>query len=83
MKIEELKKLYKDEWVLVEVLKEGPENQPLEVKVLAHSKDREEIYDTLIKMAKKEEHLATIFTGKVLKEDYAAAFIIIYGKKGV
>ena len=74
MRIEDIKKRYRDKWVLIEVLKEGPKNQPLEGKVLAQSKNREEIYDLLLKKAKKGKHLATLFTGKVLKEDYAAAF---------
>lgn len=74
MKVENLKKIYKDEWVLMEVLEESPQNRPSRVKVLAHSKDREEIYERLLKIAKKGKHLAILFTGKVLKEDYAAAF---------
>lgn len=74
MKVENIKNLYKDEWVLVEVIKESPQNRPLEVKVLAHSKDRGVIYDKLLKIVKRKKHLATLFTGKVLQEDYAAAF---------
>lgn len=76
MEVKNLKKLYKDEWVLVEVIKESPQNEPLEVSILGHSKDRGEIYDKLLKMVKKGKHLGILFTGKVLKEDYAAAFIL-------
>lgn len=76
MRTENLWKKYKNEWILVEVLKESSQNQPKEVRVLAHGKNREEIYDQLLKMAKKVKHLAIIFAGKVLQEDYAAAFVL-------
>ena len=80
MKIKDLVKKYKNQWILVEVMKETPDHQLLEVKVLSCSKEREEIYDALVKMAKKsKKHLATIFTGRILKEGYAAAFF--YGQK--
>jgi len=47
MRIEEVKKKYKDEWVLVEILKEDELGNPIEVKVLAHSKARDDTYKAL------------------------------------
>ena len=44
MKIKDLTKKYKNEWILVEVVRETTGHQPIEVKVLSHSKDREEIW---------------------------------------
>jgi len=47
---EEIKKTYKDEWVLVEVINEDEKGSPTKVKLLAHSKARDEIYDVLKRM---------------------------------
>jgi len=38
VKIEEIKKRYRDEWVLVEVIEEDELGQPIDVKLIAHSK---------------------------------------------
>ncbi len=48
MKIEEIKRRYKDEWVLVELMKEDELDQPIDVELMAHSKSRDEIYDALM-----------------------------------
>ena len=45
MKIEEIKKRYKDEWVLVEVLAEDKLREPVEVELIAHSKSRDDTYE--------------------------------------
>ena len=48
MKIEEIKRRYKDEWVLVELMKEDELDQPIDVELMAHSKSRDEIYEALM-----------------------------------
>ena len=76
MKIEELEKQYKDEWVLVEVLEEDELNKPIKVRLIAHSKNRDDIYDKLESIESKK-HVATFYTGKIPEKGYAVAF---YGK---
>lgn len=76
MNIEEIKKRHKDEWVLVEVLKEDEFNRPVEVEPLAHSKTRDKIHE-LLKTIENKKHVATFFTGKIPKKGYAVAF---YGR---
>jgi hypothetical protein len=67
MKIEEVKAKYKNEWVLLEVLKESKLGETLEAKVLVHSKDRDEVYDALetIEPGRKVE---TLYTGPLPKK---------------
>ena len=47
MKIAELKKKFKNTWVLAEVLKEDRLNRPIEVVPIISSDDRDELYDKL------------------------------------
>ena len=64
MKVSTLKKKFKNQWVLAEVLKEDELNRVIEVKPLVHSRDRAEIYDALSEV-KKNKHVTTIFTGEL------------------
>jgi len=73
MKVSELKKKYKNQWVLAEVIKEGPLNEPVEVKPLVHSSIREKIYEHLSRV-KRGAYVATFYTGKIPKKGYAVAF---------
>jgi len=73
MRIEELKKKYKDEWVLVEILKEDELGNPIEVKVLAHSKARDDTYKAL--KDAKDKYTYHFYTGEIPKEGYAVAFL--------
>lgn len=69
--IETITREHKDEWVLVRVAKEDALGQPLEGEVIAHSKDRDEIYKA------QEEvvgDLAIFYTGEIPKKGYAVAF---------
>ena len=75
MNIKDVKKEYKDEWVLVEVLKEDEIGNPVDVKLLAHSKNRDDIYNKLKRT--KSKYVSTFYTGKIPKKGYAVAF---YGK---
>ncbi len=74
MRIEELKQKYKDEWVLVEVLEEDELNRPTNAKLIAHSKNRDDIYDKLSGV-KSGKHVATFYTGEMPKKGYAVAFL--------
>jgi hypothetical protein len=82
MKIEEIKKRYKDEWVLVEVLAEDELREPVEVKLIAHSKARDEIYEALKET--KTKYTYQFYTGEIPKKGYAVAFDeMIYQKKAM
>ena len=68
MKWKEIVKAFKDEWVLVYV-KEVDENFNLkEGDIIAHSKDKEEIYKKLLKIT--PESFSIEYTGKI-PEDLA------------
>jgi hypothetical protein len=71
-KIEEIKKKYKDEWVLVEILEEDELGQPTEVELIAHSKSKDEIYDLLKET--KTKYTCQFYTGEIPKKGYAVAF---------
>lgn len=75
MKINDLFKKYKKEWVLTEVLKENEINEPVEVRLLCHSPRREEVYNYLTKV-KKRSYVATFYTGKIPIKGYAVAFFL-------
>lgn len=72
MKIKELKKQYKNEWVLVEVLEVDESGKPIEVNIIAHSKDRDETYAAMKKTKIKD--IAHFYTGEIPKKGYAVAF---------
>lgn len=73
MKISNLKKKFKDEWVLAEVIKEDSLNRLVEVKPLTHAKNRSVVYEALTKVA-PGKHVATIYTGQVPPKGMAFAF---------
>lgn len=72
MTIKQLKTKYKNKWVLVDVLAEDKLRKPINVKLVAHSKDREDIYNALLKI-KPGSHAATFYTGKIPAKGYAVA----------
>ena len=71
MKIEEIKQKYKDEWVLIKVIKTDELNRPIKGELIFHSKNRDEVY---AKMKQIKGHTYTLYTGKIPKEGYAVAF---------
>lgn len=73
MKMATLKKKYKNQWVLAEVVKEDKLNQVVKAKPIAHSKNREVIYRTLSKV-KKGKHVTTLYTGKLPPKGMVYAF---------
>lgn len=64
MKIAELKKKFKNLWVLAEVIKENKYNEPVDVKPIMASRDRNKIYERIAKVAKGKT-VATLYTGKI------------------
>jgi len=70
MKIEEIKRKYRDEWVLAEVIEES--GQPTEVKLIAHSKSRDDTYEAMRKTKAKD--IAHFYTVEIPKKGYAVAF---------
>lgn len=73
MKIADLKKKYKNEWVLAEVIKENKLNQVIEVSPIVHSSDRSIVYKELTKVRGKK-HVTTIYTGKFPQKGMVYAF---------
>lgn len=73
MEMEELSRTYQSEWVLAEVLEMDEEGVPKRVKVIRHSKSRDEIYRELGKI-EQGKHVCTLYTGEIPKEGYAVAF---------
>lgn len=64
MKISDVKKKFKNTWVLAEVLKMDELNQPVDVKPIFASKDRDKMYDRISSVPKGKK-LATLYTGKI------------------
>lgn len=75
MTIKQLKIKYKNEWILVDVIEEDKLRGPIKVKLVVHSKDREDVYNALSKI-KPGAHAATFYTGKIPTKGYAVAFSI-------
>ena len=68
MKISEVKKKFKNRWVLAEVLKEDELNRAVEVKPITTSKDKNAIYDKLASLSERRtsgKTFTTIYTGKI------------------
>ncbi len=70
--IEKIKSKYKDEWVLIEVLEKDEYNHPTKGNLIAHSKNRDDIYSALKKT--KGKHTFQFWTGEIPKKGYVVAF---------
>jgi hypothetical protein len=68
MKWKDIKNKFKNQWVLIEVKNVDESFNVLEGEVLAHSKDKDEIYQKLLKIRPKEFSIE--YTGEV-PEDLA------------
>lgn len=64
MKIENLKKKFKNKWILARVLAEDKLNRVTEAKPIVVSDDRDQVYKSL-KKEKKGANAAILYTGKV------------------
>ena len=73
MKLNEIKKKYRDEWVLIEYSKISASLQVKEGKVLAHASNKEEIYKALL--GTKGKNVAIEYCGKV-PEDLVVMFCL-------
>lgn len=70
--IDEIKKRYKDEWVLAEVIEKDELGQPIQVELIAHSRSRDDTYEAMRKTKAKD--IVHFYTGKIPKKGYAVAF---------
>ena len=73
MKWNDIKKNFENQWVLIEVKNVDESFNVLEGEVLAHSKDKDEIYQELLKIRPKEFSIE--YTGEV-PEDLAVVMVI-------
>jgi hypothetical protein len=73
MKWVDIKKNFRNQWVLIEVKNVDESFNVLEGEVLAHSKDKDEIYQKLLKIRPKEFSIE--YTGEV-PEDLAVVMVI-------
>ena len=74
MKWGDIKKKFQNQWVLIEVNKVDESFNVLEGEVLAHSKDKDEIYQKLLKIKPKEFSIE--YTGEV-PEDLAVVMVLV------
>lgn len=75
MKIEEVKEKYKNEWVLVNVSQVNELGEPIDVEIIAHSKNREDTYQAMKETKAKD--IAHFYTGEIPKKGYAVAFVYV------
>lgn len=73
MKWADIKNKYKNQWVLIEVEKVDENFNSLEGEVLAHSKDKDEIYQKLLQI--RPEEFSIEYTGEI-PEDLAVVMVI-------
>lgn len=64
MKIADVKKKFKNTWVLAEVIKMNDLNEPVEVKPIMASNDRNKLYEKIPTLPRGTK-VATLYTGKV------------------
>jgi hypothetical protein len=73
MRLSEIKKKYRDEWVLIEYSKISANLQVKEGKVLAHASNKEDIYKALL--GTKGKNVAIEYCGKI-PEDLVVMFCL-------
>ena len=66
MRLEEIKQLYPDEWVLIEFAELDEELKVVEGAVIVHSRNKQEIYKKLLEL--DNEKIAIEFTGDMPEE---------------
>lgn len=77
MRWAEIVKKFKNEWVLIEVKKIDEEYNLKEGDVIAHSKDKSEVYGRLLKLKGKELYID--YTGQVPKD----LAVVLYHEKNL
>ena len=73
MRLSEIKRKYRNEWVLIEYSKISASLQVKEGKVLAHASNKEDIYKALLRT--KGKNVAIEYFGKV-PEDLVVMFCL-------
>lgn len=68
-RIEKIRKRIKDEWLLIDVTKVDKYNQPLEGWLIAHTKDRDEIWQ---RFRENKGDLLVEFSGALIEEGTVA-----------
>lgn len=69
--IEEIRKRFKDEWLLIKVTKHDKNGFPIEGILLFHNPNREAVYEALEAAFKKgEQELLTCFAGPLVPEGW-------------
>jgi len=71
MDIEELKRKYKDEWLLIRVTATDEQDRAIEGEVLFHSNNRDEIYEAQKHL---QDDLYITYSGELPKKGFAVAF---------
>lgn len=71
--IKEIEKLHPDEWLLFEVVEGDEQNHPVKGRLLAHSKDRNEVHKAALHERSKDKLLYTFFSGECVPKDVAVA----------
>jgi len=66
-KVENIKKRIKDEWLLIDVTKVNKYNQSLEGRLLAHTKDRDEIWQ---RFSEHKGDLLVMFSGELIPKGW-------------
>lgn len=72
MKWQDIKRNFKDEWVLIEIEKVDETFNVVEGEVLAHSKDKDEVYRKLLEI--RPEKFSVEYTGEI-PEDLAVVLM--------
>jgi len=67
MKMEEIRKQYQDEWVLIEYSKLDDDLNVIEGEVIAHSPNKEEIYQAQMKLQGRS--LAIEYLGEIPEQE--------------
>ena len=73
MKIEDVRKKYPDQWVLVEVTKIDRRGNIIEGTVIANSKNRDDTYRKMKETKAKD--IAHFYTGEIPQKGYAVAYV--------
>ena len=67
--IKEAEKLYPDEWLLFEVVEVDEKNKPVKGRLLAHSKEKDEIYKADMQTRCADGYIT--YTGELIPKDMA------------
>lgn len=77
MRISEIKKKYKNKWILAEVTKEGQLHKVVEAKPLVISNKRDDVYRSLDKL-KKGAHVTAFYTGEIPPKGMSFTFYVTF-----